>query len=255
MKRRIWQYSVLAAFALSAAFAGPPGGGRGGGGFGGRGPISGPAPVGATGPAPVGAAASLIRTPATGYRNGVAPATSYRAGATTRNSGNRNYDRNRHRAPYALFLAPYATYPYYGYDDTSAFDYGAEPEPPNAPLDPATQSILVGQDQLGQQVQQLGAEVEQLRAERQQQQANGYPAQPASPGPAEQDQSQNTPPVTLVLQSGQQIQVRNYAVMDGVFWDFSKQPTRKIPLSSINLAASAQATAANGGEFPDLGQK
>ncbi len=58
--------------------------------------------------------------------------------------------------------------------------------------------------------------------------------------------------MTLVLRNGQQVQVKNYAVMDGIFWDFSKQPSRKIPMSSINLDASAQATQANGGEFPDL---
>jgi len=69
------------------------------------------------------------------------------------------------------------------------------------------------------------------------------------------EQEQHTPPITLVLRNGQQIQVQNYAVMDGVFWDFSKQPARKIPLSSINLQASAEATEANGGEFPDLSPK
>ncbi len=59
-------------------------------------------------------------------------------------------------------------------------------------------------------------------------------------------------PVTLVLRSGQQIEVQNYAVMDQTFWDFTNQPARKIPLSNIDVAASAKATEAKGGEFPSI---
>jgi hypothetical protein len=46
--------------------------------------------------------------------------------------------------------------------------------------------------------------------------------------------------------------VQNYAVMNGVLWDFSRQPTRKIPIASIDVSASTSATEANGGEFPQL---
>ena len=40
--------------------------------------------------------------------------------------------------------------------------------------------------------------------------------------------------------------------MDDKFWDFSKQPARRIELSDIDLAASTKATAATGAEFPEL---
>jgi hypothetical protein len=55
-----------------------------------------------------------------------------------------------------------------------------------------------------------------------------------------------------VLRNGQKIQVQNYAVMGDSFWDFSRQPARRIPLSMVDVAASAKATEANGGQFPAL---
>jgi len=60
------------------------------------------------------------------------------------------------------------------------------------------------------------------------------------------------PPITIVLQDGQHFVVQNYAVMDATLWDFSKPVPRKIPLSSIDLSASARATSIAGGEFPEL---
>ena len=255
--RQVVKISAIFVLSVGIGVAGPPGGGRGGGGGAhsfSSGSISGPAPVGASGPAPTHAAGNLIGPSSPGYRSGFRPIGPYRNGNVKGNgnaNGNGRYGRNNNRrAPYALFLAPYATYPYFGYDDTSSFDYNGSPDyAPNAPLDPASQSIMVGQDQLGQQVQQLNAELQELKS---QGPPNGSAQQPVAPATADQDQPQNTVPVTLVLQNGQRIQVKNYAVVNGVFWDFSKQPSRKIPLSSINLDASAQATQADGGEFPDL---
>jgi len=65
-----------------------------------------------------------------------------------------------------------------------------------------------------------------------------------------EDVQQTNPqvPITLVLRNGQQIQVQNYAVMDQTFWDFTRQPARKIPVSSIDIAASTRATEAKGAE-------
>jgi hypothetical protein len=113
--------------------------------------------------------------------------------------------------------------------------------------DPGEQTAEVTANLLGEQIERLSGEVEQLRSE--QQNANYAPqvnaAPPADPPPA-------PAPVILVLRNGQQIQVQNYAVMEKTFWDFSKQPARRIPLSSIDIAASSKATQANGGDFPAL---
>jgi hypothetical protein len=59
--------------------------------------------------------------------------------------------------------------------------------------------------------------------------------------------------VTLVLRDGQRLSVENYAVMNQTFWNFSKRPAQRIPISSIDVAASTKATEAEGGEFPQLG--
>jgi hypothetical protein len=62
------------------------------------------------------------------------------------------------------------------------------------------------------------------------------------------------PPIKLVLRSGQQIQVQDYAVVNGMFWDFTNQPVRRIPIAGIDIPASQKATEESGAEFPQLGQ-
>jgi len=86
------------------------------------------------------------------------------------------------------------------------------------------------------------------------------PMQPASPpseyhepaAPAQPEPVVVQPPITIVLQNGQKFVVQNYAVMDATLWDFSKPVARKIPLSTIDVSASARATSAAGAEFPEL---
>jgi hypothetical protein len=96
---------------------------------------------------------------------------------------------------------------------------------------------------LSQQIQMLSDQIDQLKNAQQ----RGAPAQ-------DEGVQQTTPqvPITLVLRNGQQIQVQNYAVMGQIFWDFTTQPARKIPVSSIDIAASTRATEATGAEFPQL---
>lgn len=142
--------------------------------------------------------------------------------------------------PFAYALSPY----YYPSLDYGSAPYGGGPE--DMPYDPSLDSALVTQNLLGEQVQRLTAEIEQLKYA-QQQGAMQSPMVAQNTQPPEP-----VIPVTVVLRSGQKLQVQNYAVMGNTFWDFSKQPARKIPISSIDLSASSQATAANGGEFPDL---
>lgn len=90
-----------------------------------------------------------------------------------------------------------------------------------------------------------------------------YPAAPPAPavppseyrepaGAAQPEPVVIQPPITIVLQNGQKFVVQNYAVMDATLWDFSKPVTRKIPLATIDVSASARATNAAGAEFPEL---
>jgi hypothetical protein len=78
-----------------------------------------------------------------------------------------------------------------------------------------------------------------------------YATNPAAAAP-QTSQTQPAPPVTLILTNGEKVQVQNYAIMGSTFWDFSKQPARRIPLSSIDIPASTKATEANGAEFPPI---
>ncbi|MGA8025586.1 MAG: hypothetical protein WB992_00455 [Bryobacteraceae bacterium] len=154
-------------------------------------------------------------------------------------SGGR-YGANYRRYPYGYLFAPYY-YPFLDYGSTPYYDSGYD-----APQDPGAQGAYMddaADNALGEQVQRLTAEVDQMR----------YGQQSRAPMYAQQSsQESQAPPVMLVLRNGQQIQVQNYAVMDQNFWDFTRQPARKIPLSSIDIAASAKATQAKGGEFPQI---
>jgi len=58
-------------------------------------------------------------------------------------------------------------------------------------------------------------------------------------------------PVTLVLKSGQKLEVQSYAIMNGTLWDFTKQNSRRIRLADIDKPASAKATEDAGGSFPE----
>jgi hypothetical protein len=102
---------------------------------------------------------------------------------------------------------------------------------------------MMSQGALGRQMQSLNDQISQLRD-----------AQRRGPVPPASDSQQNDTavPVTVVLRNGQQIQVQNYAVMGQTFWDFSHRPARKIPIATIDIAASARATESKGGEFPQI---
>jgi hypothetical protein len=178
-------------------------------------------------PAPrVGTAPLGLRGPASSY-------TGIRPGAL-RSYGARG--RDFRRVPYPYFFAPYY-YPFLDYSNSAYPDYGYDPGP-----DPDAQGAAMAQNMLGEQINRLSAEVDQLKY--------GPPQAPAFQ--TREDPQPPQPPVTLVLRNGQQLKVQNFAVMDQTFWDFSSQPTRKIPIANIDIAASAKATAATGGEFPQF---
>lgn len=221
------------------------GGGHGGGSF-----SSTARSIGLT-PSGIGPGVSAYRgTAARSFAapNAVVPGTySSYVGAYGRRAGTNGYrssgyNRNTRGLPYGYWLTPY----YYGpwaYDDSSAagpgYGYGAG----YGPDDPGDQAAMMAQDALMDQLQQLRAQVAQMQYGQQ---------MPMQANAAPEAHAPQTPPLTLVLRNGQQFQVQNYAIMNQMFWDFSSQPTRKIPLSSIDVAASTRATAATGAEFPQI---
>jgi hypothetical protein len=189
--------------------------------------------------------------PSTGFTG--APATGvnnvYRGGNLNRRPSNQRFGRNYapNRRGYVPFV--YGAYfdPFYSSFD-SAFDYG--PGSYAYPPDSGEQTAEVTANLLGEQMQRLSDQVQQLGS----QQSNVPPpyAPGYSPAAPPSDPAPAPAPVTVVLRNGQQIQVQNYAVMGDSFWDFSRQPARRIPLTSVDIAASTKVTEANGGEFPAI---
>ncbi len=166
--------------------------------------------------------------------------TAYSGYTHTRSFSRTNtYRRHEYRALPSYYVAAPFYYPF--------FDWGGDYAPaPPAPVDDyapdPTDALMANQAALGRQVQRLTAQLNDLmNGQTYQQQAPA--AEPAGPPPV---------PLTLILRDGQQLQVQNYAVTDNTFWEFTDRGTRKIPLSNIDLAASAKATQANGGEFPQI---
>jgi hypothetical protein len=134
-------------------------------------------------------------------------------------------------------MTPYY-YPDFGYDN------GFEAPPPE---NASAQGAIMAENRLGEQIRRLSAEIEALRNAQQQ---NSQP--PDYPQASEAPQLPPAPPIVLVLRDGQQVKTDNYAVMNNTLWDFSKQPARRIPISSINVSASEKASEANGAEFPQI---
>lgn len=132
----------------------------------------------------------------------------------------------------------YGAYPYLDDSDSDAYAPGPYSNDPGP--EPGDEAAL------NDQLQQLSAQVNDLR--------NSLPqAAPAALPPATPPESvPPAPPVTIVLKSGQTWQVQSYAVMGNTFWDFSSQPVRKVPVSTIDIPASSKATEAGGAEFPAI---
>ncbi len=185
-----------------------------------------PYPIRTDIPTPVG-----LNSPASAY-TGILPG-AYRIGNGS----------NRGSRFYGGFVAPplYLPYSDTGFSSFPGYDNSAPP------IDPNAQAMADSQEMLAQQVQQLAAEVQNMKSNGQQQQPQPAPVVSSAP-----EHRPPTPPVILVLRDGQQISVESYAVMNQMFWNFSKRPIQKIRIADIDIAASAKATEAQGGEFPQL---
>jgi hypothetical protein len=183
------------------------------------------------GPAPLGS-----RSLGPGFLHGTGFISNNNPGRShSRSSSSGRHDR---RNSAVGFIAPYY-YPIGDYGMSySPYSYDAPEEA--SPLESGDPTANL----LGEQIQRLSAQVEQLKSEQ----------QPAPPVYASQAPQEAPPvaPITVVLRDGSRLQVASYAVMNRVFWDFSRQPARRIAVADIDVAASTKATEAAGGEFPEL---
>ena len=188
-------------------------------------------------------AGALSAFPSSTSRSSAPSMARYGRGAGNYRGSYGAYGRAYRPLPRSYVIAPYY-YPFF--DWSGASDYSAAPAPDDSGYgygpDPATEQMMMNQAALGQQVQQLTAQVNSMM----------YGPGPYTQQQAGTEQQPPPPPVTLVLKSGEKLQVENYAITGNTFWDFTQRGTRKIPLSTIDLAASAKATQANGGDFPQI---
>jgi hypothetical protein len=76
-------------------------------------------------------------------------------------------------------------------------------------------------------------------------------AMPARPVPMNDPPAPPAAPIVVVLKNGQHIQMQSYGIMNGLLWDFSRPNSQRIPMASIDVAASVRATQAVGGSFPE----
>jgi hypothetical protein len=212
--------------------------GQHGGGHGGNGHAGGFAHQGGLIPARSAARPPVLPTPI-GFQRLAGAFTGINPGAL------RSHSNGRRDGVGVGFLS----YPYLGYGGGFGYGDNSFVNPPSDPSqDSAEQTAEVTANMLGEQIQRLSSEIEQLRNSREQ------PPPPADvqAAPTEPEDAAAASPITLVLHTGQRIQVKNYAVMDHVFWDFSNQTPRRIALSAIDIPASEKATEAAGNDFPQL---
>jgi hypothetical protein len=140
---------------------------------------------------------------------------------------------------YGAGYVPYGTFDY-------GDDFGASPyagAPVDTPEDPLTQHYEMQENMLGGEIEHLNAELEELRQEQS--------VRPPYRANVEQETAPPSPPVTVILRDGRRFESSSYAVMDGTFWDFSKSPSRRVPMAQVNVPASVEASAAKGAEFPE----
>ncbi len=140
---------------------------------------------------------------------------------------------DRYRGYYGLGYYPFIGYGYYGDDFSSPYYSSAPDEQYYAPYEQAPDT---GADYYPPVPYAYPSEQQPM------------PPQYYAPAP---DPPAPTIPITIVLKSGKTLQVQNYAIMNGMFWDFSKQNAKKIPLSEVDVAASSKATEEAGGSFPE----
>ena len=196
--------------------------------------------------------------PAASY-TGITPGALRPSGGGNRN-GNSNNGRYGGRGSYpvygGLYGVPYL--PFLGDDSYYGFpSYSEQAEGVTAQANFQVNAQM--QDAMAQQMDQMNQEIRHLRDSQMQmgyQMQQGTPPPMLQPNPAPaiavSDAQPPQVPITLVMQNGAKVSVNNYAIMNDVIWDFSKQPARRIPVATINVAASEKATQDSGGEFPQL---
>lgn len=98
---------------------------------------------------------------------------------------------------------------------------------------------------MGQIVQQQQAEIDRLHQEVAELR-EAREARPSAPAPASETESQ---PTQFVFRDGHSEEIKNYAIMGDSLWLLNSEGAKKIPLSTVDFAATKKANEARGVEF------
>ena len=96
------------------------------------------------------------------------------------------------------------------------------------------------------ELNRLSDEVERLR---EQQETLSSLSRPAVPPPPGQSKTEPLRPTVLVFRDKHTQEVQNYAVVGGTLWIFNEQQAKKVPLSQLDLDATAKSNEERGLEF------
>jgi hypothetical protein len=149
-------------------------------------------------------------------------------------TGFRNREFHRHSVP--VIVAPYY-WPYYGWDyPFSGYDLSAyQPQP----YPQATQPIVVVVDPKSSDERYGDHSFDEARSTPPPQ------AQPQAPPAPAQEQE----PTLLVFRDGHKQEIRNYAIVGPMLWDFGAKGTHKIPLADLDLDTTRKLNDERGVDF------
>jgi len=150
-------------------------------------------------------------------------------------SGTRSF---RFRGPYAY---PYYGYPYYGYYDPWYDAWWWDNGPASYDED------AMNQRQLAAEMNRQNLEEQDMLRQQNDQDAYARPARQAQP--TAESQSQNDPATVLVFRDQHQREIHNYAIADGILYNFTASRTEKIPLVILDIPATIKANDDRGVEF------
>jgi ribosomal 50S subunit-associated protein YjgA (DUF615 family) len=71
----------------------------------------------------------------------------------------------------------------------------------------------------------------------------------SDPQPSRQERAEVVPATVLVFRDQHKREVQNYAIVGQTLWNFAPQRTEKIPLSDLDLPATAKANDERGVDF------
>jgi hypothetical protein len=118
--------------------------------------------------------------------------------------------------------------PYWWWDSGSSYD--------------ADRQQAIG---LANEMNQQSLEEQQMRN----QQDQDLYARSAPPPPHQEERTEAAPATVLVFRDQRTQEVQNYAIVGQTLWSFAPQHTQKIPLSDLDLAATAKINDARGVDF------